>query len=132
MLAAMSTRGIRGAITVARPKPESPQGAEENAILEATIALLRALQEANGFALEDIASVIFTTTDDLDAVYPARAARELGWLKVPLLGAREINMPGGLPRCIRVLIHWNTQRSQQEIHHVYLRDATRLRPDRAR
>ncbi len=117
---------------MARPKPESPQGAEENAILEATIALLRALQEANGFALEDIASVIFTTTDDLDAVYPARAARELGWLKVPLLGAREINMPGGLPRCIRVLIHWNTQRSQQEIHHVYLRDATRLRPDRAR
>jgi chorismate mutase len=85
--------------------------------------------EANQIDSTDVASAIFTVTPDLTAAFPARAARELGWQHVPLLDAQEVPVPGSLPRCVRVLILWNTDLSQQEIRHVYLRGAASLRPD---
>jgi chorismate mutase len=87
------------------------------------------MRDANGFAPEDVESAIFTTSPDLNADYPARAARRLGWTEVPLLGAAEVAVPTGLPRCIRVLLHVNTERTQADINHVYLHEAKRLRPD---
>jgi chorismate mutase len=83
----------------------------------------------NGIEKQDVASAIFTTTVDLDAEFPALAARQLGWLDVPLLCGHELNVPGSLPLCIRVLVHWNTERAQSDVEHVYIRDAVRLRPD---
>jgi chorismate mutase len=77
----------------------------------------------------EIASAIFTVTSDLDAEFPALAARQLGWLEVPMLCGYEIRVPGSLAMCIRVLIHWNTSKSQHQIQHVYIREAVRLRPD---
>ena len=115
-------RGLRGATTATANTRE--------AILEATDELLRALQEANGFAPEDIESAIFTSSPDLTTEYPARAARRLGWLDVPLLGAAEVAVPDGLPRCIRVLLHFYTTKRQRELKHMYLREAAKLRPDR--
>jgi chorismate mutase len=121
-LKAVVCRGVRGAITVSNN--------DEDEILEATRELLQALIRSNGMEVEDIASVYFTTTADLNATYPAYAARQLGWFDVALLCGHEMAVPGGLPRCIRVLIHWNTARRAQEIVHVYLREARSLRPDR--
>jgi chorismate mutase len=118
----MSIRGIRGAVVASQDESE--------AILAATRALISAIIEANpGLDPADIASVLFTVTDDLSAVYPALGARQLGWSEVPLLCAREIPVPGALPRCIRVLVHWNTSLTQAQMHHVYLGDASVLRPD---
>ncbi len=118
----MPVRGIRGATTADSNTRE--------AILSATGELLRAIVAANDLTLQDIASVLFTVTSDLDAEYPARAARELGWDDIPLLGAAEINVPGGVPRCIRVLLHVNTDKPASQMKHVYLRGARALRPDR--
>lgn len=118
---ALCCRGVRGAITVESNTPE--------AILQATRELLLAMAEANGITPADIASIIFTVTPDLNAAYPAQAARELGWRHTPLMCATEIPVPAGLPRCVRVLMHWNTEKRQEEIVHVYLRDAQTLRPD---
>src|SRR5262245_42269934 len=115
----MRCRGVRGATFVPEDTPE--------AILTATRELLAAIVAANGIATEDIASAFFTTTPDLRAAFPARAARELGWTDVPLLGATEMDKEGGPPRCIRVLLHWNTSRRQDEIVHVYLRGADAMR-----
>jgi chorismate mutase len=112
-------RGIRGATFVAEDTPE--------AILSATRELLAALAAANGIATEDIASAFFTTTPDLRSAFPARAARELGWVDVPLLGATEMDKAGAPSRCIRVLLHWNTTRRQDEIVHVYLRGSDAMR-----
>jgi chorismate mutase len=78
---------------------------------------------------EDVGSALFTVTDDLASTFPAQAAREMGWSLVPMMCAREIPVPGGLPRVIRVLVHWNTDISQNNITHVYLRGAVKLRPD---
>jgi len=118
----MPVRGIRGAIDVPNDNPEK--------ILSATRDLLSRILEANpGLHSEDIASVLFTTTDDLNAAYPARAAREMGWNSVPMICSREIPVPGGLPRCIRVLLHWNTDLEQRAVRHIYLGAAARLRPD---
>ncbi len=117
----MLCRGVRGATSV-----ESDSAA---AIVSATRELLLQVVEANNMSVEDIASVLFTATPDLTAAFPARAARELGWQHVPLLDAQEIPVPGSLRRCVRVLIHWNTCKSQADIQHVYLRDARSLRPD---
>lgn len=117
----MMCRGVRGAITV-----------EENtreAILNATRELLLHMIEANGIRPEDVASVIFTTTRDLNAEFPALAARQLGWRDVALLCGHEMDVPGALPRCIRVLIHWNTTKAAHEIRHVYLNEAQNLRPE---
>lgn len=118
----MVLRGLRGATTAATNTGD--------AILEATAELLRALQEANGFRPEDVESAIFTSSPDLTAEYPARAARLLGWYDVPLLGAAEVAVPDGLPRCIRVLLHFYTSKPQGELKHMYLRGAAKLRPDR--
>lgn len=117
----MAVRGIRGATTVESNTAE--------AILTATQELLAAIVTANNVNPEDVASAIFTVTPDLDAVFPARAAREFGWHHVPLLDAVEIETDTGLPRTVRTLIHWNTERPIYDVRHVYLRDAVRLRPD---
>ncbi len=120
----VTCRGVRGAITVEENSSE--------AILKATRTLLETIVAENGMTAEEIAGVIFTATADLDAVYPAVAARELGWVAVPLLCMQEMRVVGSLPRCIRVLLHWNTERAPEEIHHVYLGEARRLRPDLVR
>lgn len=118
----MALRGIRGAITVDMDTADH--------ILTATRELLEAILNANPtLRAEDIASVLFTTTEDLCAAYPALAARQMGWELVPMMCAREIPVPGSLPRCIRVLLHWNTDLPQDAVHHVYLREAMVLRPD---
>jgi chorismate mutase len=117
----MNYRGIRGAITVDANTPE--------AITAATRELLEQLVAVNDLHIQDIASVIFTATPDLDATYPAGAARKMGWVNVPLLCVQEMNVVGSLPLCIRALVHWNTERRPQDIHHVYLREAQALRPD---
>ncbi len=117
----MPCRGIRGATTVEKNNPEE--------ILDATRELLTSIVEANDLSVEDIASATFTVTGDLTAAFPARAAREMGWQHVALLDAQEIPVPGSLLRCVRVLLHWNTARLQEEVRHVYLRGAAALRPD---
>lgn len=118
----MSVRGIRGATTVAEDDP--------CLILQATRELLEAiLQENEGMHPEDVGSAFFTVTADLVSTFPAQAAREMGWSMVPMMCAREIPVPGSLPKAIRVLVHWNTDTPQGEIRHVYLRDAVKLRPD---
>lgn len=119
---AMMCRGVRGAITVGSDN--------EDEILEATRELLQALVSSNGMQVDDIASVYFTTTADLSATYPAFAVRQLGWYDAALMCGHEMNVPGGLARCIRVLIHWNTTKTPKEIVHIYLREARSLRPDR--
>jgi len=121
----MPVRGIRGATSVAVDTRE--------AILEATRELLEELVRANQLTdFDDIATIFFTTTPDLTATFPAEAAREMGMNFVPLICASEINVPGRLPRCVRVLIQVNTDKPQREIVPVYLRDAKSLRPDVAR
>ncbi len=115
-------RGVRGATTVTANTRE--------AILEATREMLYIMIRANHILPEDVASAYFTTTTDLDATYPALAARQLGWYDAALLCGHEMQVPDGLARCIRVLLHWNTTRSAAEIVHVYLREAKSLRPDR--
>ena len=118
----MTTRGIRGAITVNADQPDL--------ILAATQEMLEAILRVNaGLKTEDIASVLFTTTDDLVSVHPAKAARQMGWERVPMMCAREIPVPGSLPRCVRVLVEWNTDKVQTAIKHIYLREAVSLRPD---
>jgi chorismate mutase len=118
----MTTRGIRGATTIESDAKED--------VLAATCELLDAILVANqSLQTGDIASVLFTTTDDIASAYPALAARQMGWDQVPMMCAREIPVPGSLPMCIRVLIHWNTDRKQSAIKHVYLRGAVKLRPD---
>ena len=118
----MPIRGIRGATTVTADQPEL--------ILQATRELLEEILEENkNMHPEDVASAIFTVTDDLVSTFPAQAARAMGWSLVPMLCAREIPVPGSLPRVIRVLVHWNTELAQNEITHVYLREAVKLRPD---
>jgi chorismate mutase len=118
----MPIRGIRGATTVIADEPDL--------ILQATRELLEEiLAENEGMQPEDVASAIFTVTDDLVSTFPAQGARQMGWGLVPMLCAREIPVPSSLPRVIRVLVHWNTDLPQNEITHVYLRDAVKLRPD---
>ncbi len=118
----MACRGVRGAITV--------KNDDQDEILEATRELLQAIMRANEMRVEDIASVYFTTTPDLTATYPAFAARQLGWFDLALMCGHEMAVPTGLNKCVRVLIHWNTTRTNDEIVHIYLRDAKSLRPDR--
>ncbi len=114
-------RGVRGATTVT----ENSRGA----ILNATRQMLALLIRRNQIKSEDIASAIFTVTKDLSAEFPALAARQLGWIEVPLLCGYEIEVPGSLSLCVRVLVHWNTDLPQKEIQHIYIHDAVRLRPD---
>ncbi len=117
----MLTRGVRGATTVDANTVE--------AILEATRELLAAMQKANEIDVDNVASAFFTATPDLNAEFPALAAREMGWTNVALLCGHEMNKPGALPMCLRVLLHVNTDQPAGEIKHVYLRGARVLRPD---
>jgi chorismate mutase len=116
-------RALRGATTAARD-----DAAE---LCAATRELLAALVERNDLAIEDIVSALFTVTPDLTSEFPARAARELGWTDIPLLCAATVEVPGALPRCIRVLLHVETTRPRGALVHVYLRGAESLRPDLA-
>ncbi len=116
-----AVRGIRGATTAEVNEPA--------AITSATAELLLMLRDLNGLRPEDIAYIWFTVTEDLDAAFPADAARAtLGWTEVPLICSREIPVPGALARCIRVLVAWNTDRTQGQVQHVYMRGARSLRP----
>ena len=117
----MVCRGIRGATTVMSDDREM--------VLQATRELLALMIRLNGVNPQDVASATFTTTHDIHSVFPALGARQLGWLDVPLLCGHEMGVDGALPLCVRILIHWNTEKTQQEIRHVYLREATALRPD---
>lgn len=114
-------RALRGATTAAANEPE--------AIVEATAELLTEMLAANDVEHDDLVSMIFTSTPDLDQEFPAAAARRLGISDVPLLCAGEIGVPGAVPRCIRVLVHLYTQRDYASLRHVYLGDARRLRTD---
>lgn len=117
----MWCRGIRGAITVSENTKE--------AIVAASKSLLQKLVEANEVEISDIACVLFTTTPDLNAAFPAAGARELGWTQVPLLCGHEMSVPGSLPRCLRVLVLFNTDKRNEDIVHVYLGDAVKLRDE---
>jgi chorismate mutase len=119
----MPCRGVRGATTADANSSE--------AILEATRQLLALMIRQNGIEPEDVASAIFTTTPDLNAEFPALAARQLGWLDVALMCHHELAVPGSLGRCVRVLLHWNTDLPADEVVHVYIKGAARLRPDRS-
>jgi chorismate mutase len=118
----MAVRGVRGATVVEEDRSE--------AVLSATKELLLAVLKANpDIKTEDLASAWFTVSDDIHSVYPARAAREIGWNYVPLMCSQEMPVTGSLPHCIRVLLSWNTELSQKSIRHVYLGAAASLRPD---
>jgi len=117
----MLVRGVRGATTV--------ENNTRDEILTATRQLFALMIRLNGIEPEMAASAMFSVTTDLNAEFPALAARQLGWLEVPLLCTYEIDVVGSLKKCIRILINWNTEKSQQEIKHVYIKDAVRLRPD---
>jgi chorismate mutase len=118
----MACRGIRGATTV--------ESNTREAILDATKELLAAIVEANGVQPEDIASAHFSTTVDLDAEFPAVVARrDFGWTDIALMCSHEMNVPGSLQMCLRVLLHVNTEKAQSEVVHIYLRGASVLRPD---
>ena len=114
-------RGVRGATTAISNDPA--------AIREATRKLLIAMTKANAVSPNDIAAVIFSSTPDLNASFPAAAARELGWNEVPLFGTQENDCPTGIPLCVRVLILLNTEKSQHEIQSIYQAGAVVLRPD---
>ena len=114
-------RGVRGAISVTENTSE--------AIVAATKELMVTLAAANNIQPDDIASIFFTTTSDLTAIYPALAVRQLGWYDVAMLCGHEMDVPDGMSRIIRVLLHWNTPKTAQEIRHCYLREAVALRPD---
>jgi chorismate mutase len=114
-------RGVRGATTV--------EANTREAILKATRQLVALVVRRNGIDPKDIASAIFTVTRDLNAEFPALAARQMGWLDVPLLCGYEVEVPGSLMSCVRILLHWNTTVQQKDIHHVYIHDAVALRPD---
>ncbi len=118
----MPVRGVRGAIVAADNTKED--------ILGATRELLLAVIAANDIQPEDVASTWFTTSPDLNAEFPALAARALGWLDVAILCGHEMDVPHGLKKCIRVLIHLNTDRPAHAIKHIYLGEAASLRPDR--
>ncbi len=117
----MVCRGVRGATTV--------NANEREEILTATRQLLALMIRANGIDAKDVACAQFSTTHDVDAEFPALAARQLGWLDVPLLCGHEMSVPGSLPLCVRILVQWNTDKAQKEIEHIYVREAKKLRPD---
>ncbi len=117
----MLVRGIRGATTIESNTVE--------AILEGTRELLDAMLRVNEIDVESVASAIFTTTTDLNAEFPAVAARDMGWANIALMCGHEMNKPGGLPMCLRILLHVNTEKASREMRHVYLRGARVLRPD---
>ncbi len=121
---AVRCRGIRGATTV--------ENDDRAAVIEATIELLRAMIETNAIDKDEVASAFFTTTPDITAEFPALAARQIGWTNVAMLCGHEMAVPGSLPRCLRILLHVNTDKNAADVVHVYLRGAKVLRPDLVR
>ncbi len=119
----MSIRAARGATTV----PENTR----TAILQAAREMLEAIAEANHITPEKVISAVFTATPDLDAAYPAEAARGLGWRRAGLLCIQEMAVAGSLPMCLRVMVLWESERPQDRVRHCYLRGASNLRPDLA-
>ena len=119
----MTSRGIRGAITV--------EANTRAAIVESTEVLLTKMLEANELALDDIACAFFTTTRDLNAEFPAAAARKIGWEMVPLMCGHEMEVPGSLQSVVRVMLVANTEKRPDEITHIYLKEAQSLRPEMA-
>ena len=119
----MPCRGVRGATTAEANRPED--------ILKATRELLALMIRQNDIKPEDVASATFSTTTDLDAEFPALAARQLGWFDVALMCVHELDVPGSLRHCIRILLHWNTDKAPDEIVHIYVKEAAKLRPDRS-
>ena len=117
----MWCRGIRGATTVDNDTVDD--------ILRESKELLQMMIDANGVKPEDVACAIFTTTSDLNSAFPATAARQLGWTDVPLMCSKEIDVPGSVKGCIRILILYNTERSAEDIVHVYIKGASDLRSD---
>jgi chorismate mutase len=116
-----AVRALRGATTV--------DVDEESHVHERTIALLEAMCERNGVDHDDIISILFTATDDIHSTFPATGARKAGLGDVPLICARELDIEGGTPRCLRIMMHLSTERSRAELHHVYLEGAVHLRDD---
>ena len=112
---------LRGAITLERDEREH--------MLERVTRLLTEIMDRNGLEHDDLISILFTATDDLHSAFPALAARQLGMGDVPLICARELDIDGGMPRCVRVMIHITTDRPRSELRHVYLEDARALRDD---
>ena len=117
----MTCRGIRGAITINENKKEP--------IIEGTIRLLNEIISVNEIKEEDIVSIFFSVTEDLNATFPARAARNMGLTTTPLLCFHEIRVPDGLEKCIRILMHVNSTKDKSSIKHIYLEKAESLRPD---
>lgn len=117
----MWCRGVRGATTV--------ESDTRDEVLTATRQLLALMIRLNDIHPEDACSALFSTTVDLNSEFPALAARQLGWHEVPLLCTHELDVPGSLRKCIRVLVHWNTEKKQSDVRHVYIKEAVRLRPD---
>lgn len=116
-----AVRALRGATTVDVDTPEH--------ITERVVALLQAMMQRNGVDKEDLISILFTATDDVVSMFPAAAARTMGLGDVPLICARELGIEGGTPRCIRVMMHLNTERTRADLHHVYQEGARGLRDD---
>ena len=117
----VSVRAVRGATTVDADTPE--------VIKERVVALLEQVLEQNGLTEDDIISILFTATEDIVSTFPATAARSMGLGAVPLICARELSITGSVPRCIRVMLHVETERTRNDIHHVYLEGAKGLRDD---
>jgi len=117
-------RAIRGAITV--------ENNNETDILTATRELLNSIIKENNISKDDVISIIFTATRDLDAVYPAVAARQIGFTDVALMCTNEMYVPGSLEKCIRVMMHVNSDKKNNELKHIYLKGAKILRPDIAK
>lgn len=115
-------RGVRGAITVSADQPEE--------VLKETARLVLEMAKENKIEPDHVASVIISTTTDISSAFPAKAVRTIEeWNYVPVMCTHEMDVPGSLPLCIRVMMHVNTELAQQEIHHVYLNEAMKLRPD---
>ncbi|MEW8970805.1 chorismate mutase [Mesobacillus jeotgali] len=115
-------RGVRGAITV--------KDNDEQEIISAAERLLKEAISSNDIAPNDVASIFISATDDIDAAFPARALRNLdGWTYVPVMCMQELSVPGSLQKCIRIMVHFNTEKTQKEIQHIYLEEAAGLRPD---
>ena len=116
-----SVLALRGAITLERD--------EKDHLLERVQRLLREMLERNEVDHDDLISILFTATSDVHAAFPALAARQMGLGDVPLICAQELEIEGGMPLCIRILMHLQTTRTRSELHHVYLEDARSLRDD---
>jgi len=121
LVSEQAVRALRGATTVESDEAEH--------VGERTRTLVQTMLDRNGVQHDDLISVLFTATDDIHSVFPATAARSLGLADVPLICARELDVVGAMPLCIRVMMHCTTTRSRRELHHVYLENAVALRHD---